>query len=587
MSKNYRPQPGIAGTMPDRYASLAGQSNILFWNKNFKDLVSEINLPGATLKYKGSSYTVKAPVFNDVSDAYFPTTPSTHKKNWKPIVRGEIVSLGTLTYENRFGSPTFPGNDFGGVSDGRGATFDLQISNPVKAKLQGNFTYNIVNRQNGPETISFGFPGSAFTDHNRYQFIINGRNQSGTNVNQAGSIYMDLLGARRIGTKEPLQFAFDVPDNTTQEYELFARVYTTDEAIDRGTMKVWTVPGRTSGSWVLKVIPTNIQSVGSVPKDVEGDYGTYATFKPAYNLTLDQAAKLSGYDHFNWYQKIIYDVDSRHYKGVAVTDPIASATSWWDDDLPYYLNEKIDPAWKHGEEATDRHYLWNTDYRPVRGSVPDYSIWRISQDGKTLKFSDAPQNKLYEDSSSLNLKEIRTSEPYPITYKIPDKSIAFQTYLVGVLGKNSRESIAHYRFDWGSNHYLGKDITTLFNKEGGNPYVLGKRVPIDAGFYAPDFQPHKASQARVASVDALTGMTAEAPLVAPTSSSPSALVSPRPVEKSGRDSGVLQDSFTNYTTSLGNGHVSHPSEMMQSVFPAPLPGLFEDASGIGNPYFSS
>jgi hypothetical protein len=571
MSKNYRPQPGISGTMPDRYASLAGQSNILFWKKNHKDLVSEINLPGATLKYKGTSYTVKAPVFNDVSDAYFPTTPSTHKKNWKPIVRGEIVSLGTLTYENRFGSPTFPGNDFGGVGDGRGATFDLRISNPVKARLQGNFTYDIVNRQNGPETISFGFPGSAFTDHNRYQFIINGRNQGGTNVNQAGSIYMDLLGARRVGTKEPLRFAFDVLDNTTQEYELFARVYTTDEAIDRGTMKVWTVPGKKIFSLLA-------------PTDVEGDYGTYATFKPAYNLTLDQAAKLSGYDHFNWYQKIIYDADSSIYKGVAVTDPIASKTLWWDDDLPYYFNEKRKPVGETGEDR-DKGYLWNTDYRQVLGSVPDYSIWKISKDGKTLKFSDAPQNKLHEGPSPL--KEIRTSKD-PITYKVPEKSIAFQTYLVGVLGKNSPESIAHYRFDWGSNHYLGKDITTLFNKEGGNPYVLGRRVPIDAGFYASDFQPHKASQARVASVDALTGMTVEVPLAAPTGSSPSVQVNPIPMEKSGRDNGVLQDSFTNYTASLGNGHVSHPSEMMmQSVFPAPLTGLFEDASGIGNPHFSS
>lgn len=80
-----------------------------------------------------------------------------------------------------------------------------------------------------------------------------------------------------------------------------------------------------------------------------------ATFIPKFNLSLIEAAKLCGYDHFNWVQYVLDDPQADMYaannptkrlKGPFLDPPIGGYTSEIDDTLPYYLGENGPTGWE-------------------------------------------------------------------------------------------------------------------------------------------------------------------------------------------------------------------------------------------------
>jgi hypothetical protein len=66
-----------------------------------------------------------------------------------------------------------------------------------------------------------------------------------------------------------------------------------------------------------------------------------AYFTPGFDLTLEQAAELSKFKNFNWYQKVTSD--DKNAFPVPRTDPPKDTTIGQDkvtDDLPYYFDQR-------------------------------------------------------------------------------------------------------------------------------------------------------------------------------------------------------------------------------------------------------
>jgi hypothetical protein len=446
----------------ERTANLKGSFDLQFWGETYNDLIDEKDYPGGNLSYLDSQFTVNAPVYENHKDAAYENTEGNHLSAWEVPLDDTPFSLGTLTYRNDKVE-----DDFGGSRANHGANFNLSLDDPIEATVSSNFYLDITNRRDDPETIKMGFRGG---DPKRLQLR---SKDSGRGL----PIFLDYMGAREVGASKdtPLKYSIDVLDNTTAELELFGRLYTTDDAINRGNKKIY------------------IDGTGDTnKKDLTNRLS--AEFTPAYDLTLKEAAQISGYDHFNWYQKIIYDYDTKYYKGKPVTDPITGKPeSHWIDNLPYYYNETIpDPI---PGNYDDYYHLWNKRYVPTPSGRIDY---RISEDEKTLRFSDAPlASNRYKDPKSKKIKITTTTGE---TYEVPEKSIVFQAYLMGVDADNPQKSDGLWRFDWYSDQFVrdipGIDLGETINQInpfkpsaefGGNNYVLGANdLKIEPNVYADD-----------------------------------------------------------------------------------------------------
>jgi RTX calcium-binding nonapeptide repeat (4 copies) len=152
----------------------------------------------------------------------------------------------------------------------------------------------------------------------------------------------------------------------------------------------------------------------------------FAAFTPQYELTLDEAAKLCGYDHFNWYQIVTNDPNPPTAKGEKaplktpyVDPPIGGyeniTVPGSDDDLPFFWN---DPLAKKGQKGTRQNLEFN-----------------ISKDGTTLNFRDKP--------TLFRGQPVQTG-----------RFLRFQTSLVGVFPGGTFQVL--YTFNWKSN-YNGSD----------------------------------------------------------------------------------------------------------------------------------
>src|SRR5262245_443344 len=149
-----------------------------------------------------------------------------------------------------------------------------------------------------------------------------------------------------------------------------------------------------------------------------------ATFTPNFGLDLGAAAKLCGYDHFNWYQVVTRDpfplsAQSAPNTPLTVPDvdpPLGGYSGSPADNLPFYWNESTD------EPSLSQHTAL-----------------------KTLEFSDFP------------------AEP-SLT---PGQFLQFTTALVGVLPDNSWDAL--FAWTWSSN----------FNGTVGGVAVRNNTLPAD------------------------------------------------------------------------------------------------------------
>jgi len=150
-----------------------------------------------------------------------------------------------------------------------------------------------------------------------------------------------------------------------------------------------------------------------------------AAFTPQFGLTVDEAAKLCGYDHFNWYQIVTNDPNPPTAKG----SDTPLTTPYVDPPLGGYKNGK--------PPGTDDHlpFFWNDPLSDGEKGTRQNLEYNTSPDRKTLTFIDTP--KLF------------SGQPLQ-----PGKYVNFQTSLVGVFPDGTFQVL--YTFTWKSN-YNGED----------------------------------------------------------------------------------------------------------------------------------
>ncbi|HIP14339.1 MAG TPA: hypothetical protein EYG74_02495 [Sulfurimonas autotrophica] len=123
---------------------------------------------------------------------------------------------------------------------------------------------------------------------------------------------------------------FHVFEGEFASAELLAHITSSCEPIVNGAVKRW--------------IGDHINPDNTIAKNTAMN----ATFIPKFNLSLDEAAKLCGYDHFNWVQYVIDDPrptmagannPQKVLKSPFLDPPIGGYTTLIDDSLPYYWGE--------------------------------------------------------------------------------------------------------------------------------------------------------------------------------------------------------------------------------------------------------
>ncbi len=167
----------------------------------------------------------------------------------------------------------------------------------------------------------------------------------------------------------------------------------------------------------------------AVTTSVAGGTGMQASFTPNFNLSINDAASLCGYDHFNWYQVVTndpYPPDAKSNPGVPLTVPYVDPPiggygyqAAGDDSLPFYWGEN-----------------W-----PTAAELPAHTT------NTTLSFIDYPAESRLQ----------------------PGEYIGFTTTLAGILPDNSWDAL----FSW--------NWITDFNGTVGGVSIRGNPIPPDLG----------------------------------------------------------------------------------------------------------
>lgn len=266
-------------------------------------------------------------------------------------------------------------------------------------------------------TMEVKFPGK----QNTVKVNLPGQNNS--------PIHLQLLGVESkdySSINEEDKTEFTISTNQRKEFKVFGRLFTESDPITSGnTVEVYPNQVVTDSNGSTQLGPA--EKVGTIE----------AYFRPNFGLSLKEAAELSGFRNFNWYQKVTYD-NANTYR-VPWTDPPRDTTISGDkltDNLPYYLNQK--PL-----KPNDPLY------------VGDSKIGAVDN-GRTLRFSDDPA----------------VGGAYFSHYEKH-----FETFLVGVRKDYEGLSDALYRFSWESDR-------TKFANLGGNTLAnLGIGINDESEFY--------------------------------------------------------------------------------------------------------
>lgn len=193
---------------------------------------------------------------------------------------------------------------------------------------------------------------------------------------------------------------FFVYEGASAQADLYAKVVAPAEPIVDGQVK-----SHTAFNFDLPGSPLSIMQ---------------AEFTPNYNLTLDEAAELSGYDHFNWYQV----VEESPYPFQTIGGLDLPKKGFFDPPFGGYRYLKKKGGFVNAP-ADNRFFYWD------EGGPPNYynELKEMSKgnNGKTLEFHDEPQDWRLTGS----------------------ESIKFSTYLAGVYADGDFDVL--YGWFWKSN----------------------------------------------------------------------------------------------------------------------------------------
>lgn len=249
-----------------------------------------------------------------------------------------------------------------------------------------------------------------------------------------------------------------VSSGDSEEIKVFGKFVVERDAIVKNAVRVY--PNQS-------ISDPDLYVPGAVGNSAKGTIEAY--FTPNFGLTLKQAAELSGFQEFNWYQKITYS-DEVAFE-FPWTDPPANATiapgkngfRKWTDIYPYYLNigTTPDPS-KIPAGVENNPALWLEN--------------QITSNGKSLRLIDTPEIAKY----------------FPSLAKTH-----FETYLVGINKRYPGLSTALNKFSWKTNRTSSElladlgfspDITEVATK--GGIIELIENLPVTdllpGYFYAKD-----------------------------------------------------------------------------------------------------
>jgi hypothetical protein len=242
----------------------------------------------------------------------------------------------------------------------------------------------------------------------------------------------DFVGAQPAGASSdtPLTNGIEVADGETVELELFGRLYSEAGTIFKDSPL--TVEALTDDELTARHHEAGVTDYFA--KETRGGKSyMFADFDPNFNLSIDQAAELAGYESFNWMQNITSDTDDR----------AGSFYAKHDFALNYPLTDPPANRTISGEPKTKDDYPYYLDRKDFGGD--DNSL-----------FVDGPISNL---NGNFNIRDNPT-----VKRGLFDGLVEFQTHLVGVSKENSYLSESLYDFDWGSN--FDPNSPTLGNRFG-------------------------------------------------------------------------------------------------------------------------
>jgi hypothetical protein len=438
----------------ERYADLSGEIDF-----QLKDLSAISTVPGqppkplltSDLEIKGAGFSVQenesfnlpdAPVFNKTSDAYddIGKIPFETKLDWKvPDDSSGLVSLGVFSFTNNIDAKSESHNPVSVSKKSSVVTsyaqVTVKVTDPIVTETKHNVLFHVINpaeevskdatesAANPSETIwidtvngAANFTTGAVQKYSGTPVVPPGDSQGNTPVPGGETpLRFDFVGAQPAGASSdtPLTNGIEVADGETVELELFGRLYSEAGTIFKDSPVK--VEALTDDEITARHHEAGVTDY--VARDTYGGKAyMFADFDPNFNLSIDQAAELAGYDSFNWVQNITSDTERRAVKDYAksglvldypLTDPPANGTISGPqkpkDDYPYYLD------------------------------MEDFG----GEDNGL--FVDGPHSNL---NGNFNIRDRPTVE-----YGL----VEFETHLVGVSKEDSYLSESLYDFDWGSN----------------------------------------------------------------------------------------------------------------------------------------
>jgi hypothetical protein len=391
-----------------------------------------------------TSFNLDAPVYQSLKDASNKSESALAQNNAPG--RG-IFSIGDVTYFNGK-EPEEETKAFGITS----LTLDygIDLENPAKFRMPSNLArFSFINTQNKDNTPNESDTSDSSdlidpTINNilvpleQRPFYKKAEEEPSDPVSKRespGPVYFQALGIRqknKDGTYTKVTEVIKVPEGQSVSFEIYGRVVSVfNRIIEESDLYL---PG---GDKKIPAVP-DVKPREKKPVQSDGDIEAY--FTPGFELTLAQAAELSGFKNFNWYQKITqYDTDI--FASPPWTDPLP----WTDppkditpgrmiivDDLPYYLDQRSPSREPVGKQI--RNAKWEE---------------RVINNGKTLRFFDAPDAEVRWEFAQFGRRLRR----------------GFTTYLVGVNKNDESFSAPLYKFTWASERMKYKPII------GSEPYA--------------------------------------------------------------------------------------------------------------------
>jgi hypothetical protein len=448
----------------DRYADLSGEIDF-----QLKDLSAISTVPGEApkpllatdLEIKGAGFSVQenesfdlpdAPVFNKTSEAYddIGKIPFETKLDWKvPDDSSGLVSLGVFSFTNNIDAKSESLNPISVSKKSSVVTsyaqVTVKVTDPIVTETKHDVLFHVINpaedvskdatdsAANPSETIwidtvngAANFTTAAVQKYSGTPVVPPGDSQGNTPVPGGETpLRFDFVGAQPAGASSdtPLTNGIEVADGETVELELFGRLYSEAGTIFKDSPL--TVEALTDDEMTARHHEAGVTDYFANETRGEKAY-IFADFDPNFNLSIDQAAELAGYDSFNWVQNITSDTDDRAGSFYAkndfaldypLTDPPANQTISGEpkpkDDYPYYLDME--------DFGGDNNGL----------------------------FVDGPESNL---NGNFNIRDKPTVKRNQVA-TIPTYSglVEFETHLVGVSKEDHYLSESLYDFDWGSN----------------------------------------------------------------------------------------------------------------------------------------